>query len=101
VASIELTARATDALRKRGSHLYIWADQAGMIHVRTKPPSKSANFETVERDGLAIHIESEIKPPTRWVITHTRLPWPHFNALYDPVEHGDRVGTVVDNILWP
>jgi hypothetical protein len=60
-----------------------------------------SNFETVERDGLAIHIESEIKPPTRWVITHTRLPWPHFNALYDPVEHGDRVGTVIDNILWP
>ena len=68
---------------------------------RPHQTKRAPTFETIERDDLSIHIESEIKPPTRWVITYTRLPWPHFGALYDPIVEGDRVGTVIDNILWP
>jgi hypothetical protein len=46
------------------------------------------SFEKIESDDLVFHIESEIEPPRRWVVSYNLLPWPHFLPLYDPPEDG-------------
>jgi len=98
---IDLSPATRSALKKRGGNLFIWRDGAGMLHARTQRPRASVNFETIPSDDVTLHIASEIPPPKRWLVIYKRLPWPHFEPLYDPIERGDRVSAVVDNINWP
>lgn len=87
------------ALKKRGGNLFIWLDGAGMIHVRPNAPSSSARFETIESDSVVLHVDCEIKPPRRWVIVYSRLPWPHFVAHHDPPE-GSVFDAITDSITF-
>jgi len=83
---IEMNEKTVAVLRARGGNLYVWTDGAGMPRARTAPPPEPISFATTPGDGWSVHIDSTIAPPPRWVIHWTRLPWPHFRALYNPPE---------------
>jgi hypothetical protein len=97
---IDLSPRAGAALRKRGGHLFIWRDQAGMLHARTSEPRAFVSFERIENDDLVFYIESDIEPPKRWVVTFTLFPWPHFVPFHDPPEEGSAGNPILDHIPW-
>ena len=81
---IEMTLAAVSALRARGGSLYLWAEGAGLLRAKAKPPRESISYETFSSNGCSIHVDQTIKPASRWLIKWTRLPWPHFQAFYNP-----------------
>jgi hypothetical protein len=82
---IEMSPAAVAALRARGGNLYVWAEGAGLLRARAKnPPRESISYDTFSSDGCSIHVDQGIEPATRWLIKWTRLPWPHFQAFYNP-----------------
>jgi hypothetical protein len=99
--TVEASTATTAALRKRGGALYLWLDQAGMLHARTKRPGRPVTFEDIDGDGFTLHVDVQITPPKRWVIIRKRLPWPHFDALYDPAAWGSKLDAIMDGIRWP
>jgi hypothetical protein len=98
--TVEMSRATLAALKRRGGRLFIWLDGAGMMHVRTGGPGHSVRFEAIETDDVVVHVDSEIKPPQRWVIAYSRLPWPHFAAFHDPPP-GSVFDAITDNINWP
>lgn len=99
------------ALRDRGGNLYVWLDGASMLHVRATPPQSAITFDTIYADGLLVHVDHEIEPPTRWVIERKRLPRLHFEARYDPPEEsehyeregilGKLINAIFNEGVWP
>jgi hypothetical protein len=70
------------------------------MHVRTRRPDRMVRFETIETDEVSLHVDAEIKPPQKWVIVYSRLPWPHFAAHHDPPK-GSTFDAITDNLIWP
>lgn len=100
--TVEMSPATLAALKKRGGTLFIWLDGAGMIHVRTHEPRAMVTFEPIRGEDYVLHVDSEIKPPKRWVIVYKRLPWPHFDALHDPPEStSPSLADVITDQSWP
>jgi len=55
------------------------------------------SFERIVGPGLTLFVETEIKPPTRWLVVRKRFPWTHFDALYDPVTSGSKLDAIIDD----
>ena len=85
---IEMTLAAVSALRARGGNLYLWVEGAGLLRAKAKPPRESISYDTFSSNGCSIHVDQNIKPASRWLIKWTRLPWPHFQAFYNPSKPG-------------
>jgi hypothetical protein len=89
---VDMSPATAAALVERGGNLYVWADSAGfvegagLIRARTEPPARETLYDTISGEGWAVHIDRDIEPPPRWVIKRKRLPWPHFEAIYDSAE---------------
>jgi hypothetical protein len=98
--TVEMSRATHAALNGRGGKLFIWLDGAGMMHVRPSRPRSPVSFDTIETDAVVLHVDPEIKPPHRWVIVYSRLPWPHFVAHHDPPP-GSVFDAIVDNVTWP
>ena len=85
---VDMSSATAKALLRRGGVLYVWVDSARMVHAGTNPPAHPIFYDTIYGEGWSVHVDREIKPPSRWVIKRKRLPWPRFEALYDPPESG-------------
>jgi hypothetical protein len=49
---------------QHGERLYVYADAAGLKHVRTeRPHDSSIRFETIDADGFQMYVEDDIEPP--------------------------------------
>jgi hypothetical protein len=94
---IEMTLAAVSALRARGGNLYLWAEGSGLLHARANPPRKSISYETFSSNGCSIHVDQGIEPASPWLIKWTRLPWPHFQAFYNPSKP-DTLHGIIDRI---
>ena len=94
---IEMTRAAVSALRARGGNLYLWVEGAGLLRARANPPRKSNGYDTFSSNGGSIHVDQGIKPASRWLIKWTRLPWPHFQAFYNP-SRPDTLDGLIDGI---
>jgi hypothetical protein len=95
---IEMTLAAVSALRARGGNLYLWAEGAGLLRAKANPPRKSISYDTFSSNGCSIHVDQGIEPASRWLIKRTRLPWPHFQAFYNPSEP-ETLDGVVDRLI--
>jgi hypothetical protein len=103
--TVEMSPATLAALERRGGNLFISLDGAGtvgMFRVRTTEPRAIAAFDTLECDAVRLHVDAHIEPPKRWVVIYKRLPWPHFDALYDPPNSGSGslFEAILDNIKW-
>jgi hypothetical protein len=55
---------AVSFISERGGRLYVYADHAGMKHVRSEQPSDSSiRFERIEADGFLMYVEDDIEQP--------------------------------------
>lgn len=104
---VDMSPATATALVRRGGNLYVWAEGLGIVQARTDPPARAMLYDTVYGEGWSVHIDREIEPSPRWVIKRKRLPWPHFEALYNPPESGwsrpdlgDLIGALLDK-PWP
>ena len=101
--TVEASTETAAELRKRGGNLYLWLNKTGMLQVRTKPPRAPVTFETIDGDGFTVHVDAQIKPPTRWRIIHRRFLWSRFDALYGPPTDlpltTDLIGKVMDSFI--
>ena len=78
---VQLTPGAAVALRGHDSSLYIWADKAGLLHVRRRRPSARIDYEVFSDAGCSIHVDEGVAPLKGWCVIRRRLPLPHFAVL--------------------
>ena len=80
---------ALSFIAENGGRLYVYADAAGLKHVKTKPPDDvSLQFEEVEADGFLMYVEADIVRPEVWDVKFHHLPYHHVDVLWD----GDQPG---------
>jgi hypothetical protein len=82
---LEVHADAASEISDQGGRLYVWADGAGMKHVRYHPSEKVAEIEWMQltADGIQVFVDPGIRPPAKWVIALRHIPHRHVAALYN------------------
>jgi len=84
---------AVSFITERGGRLYVYADHAGMKHVRTEPPrDPSIRFEQIEADGFLMYVEYDIDKPETWNVKFHHLPYHHVDVLWDGHQPGPGTG---------
>jgi hypothetical protein len=74
---------------EHGGRLYVYADKAGMKHVKTEPPhDPSIRFEQIEADGFLMYVEDDLNPPGVWNVKFHHLPYHHVDVLWDGRQPG-------------
>jgi hypothetical protein len=91
---------AVSFIAERGGRLYVYADSAGLKHVKTEPPhDASIQFEQVEADGFVMYVEDDIQQPDTWNVKFHRLPYHHVDVLWDGHQPGPEPGSTYSH--WP
>lgn len=68
----EISEDASALIRARRGQLWIWPDLDRRPRAALFPPAfHKDGWSTYARDGLAIHVDSAIVPPKRWVVSMT------------------------------
>ena len=77
--------------------MYVYADKAGMKHVKTEPPhDPSIRFEEIEADGFLMYVEDDIVGPDTWNVKfhhvpYHHVPYHHVNVLWNGRQPGPYV----------
>jgi hypothetical protein len=80
-------------IAEHGGRLYVYADKAGMKHVKTEPPRDSSiGFNQIEADGFLLYVEDDIDPPHTWKVKFHHLPYHHVDVLWDGYQPSDSLG---------
>ncbi len=80
---------AVSFIAEHGGRLYVYADAAGLKHVKTNPPDDfSLKFEEIEADGFLMFVEADIVHPEVWDVKFHHLPYHHVDVLWDGVQPG-------------
>jgi len=59
--SVVADPEAVSFIAEHGGRLYVYADAAGLKHVKTEPPREaSIRFEQIEADGFLMYVEEDI-----------------------------------------
>jgi hypothetical protein len=87
--SVVADPEAISFIAEHGGRLYVYADKAGMKHVKTEPPhDPSIRFEQIEADGFLMYVEDDIDPPHTWTVKFHHLPYHHLDVLWDGHQPG-------------
>jgi hypothetical protein len=88
---------AVSFIAERGGSLYVFADRAGLKHVKTEPPGDhSIRFKQIDARGFVLYVEDDIYEPITWMIKFRRLPYHHVDVLWD----GDQPGLAAGMSYW-
>jgi hypothetical protein len=80
---------AVSFIAERGGRLYVYADKAGMKHVKTEPPhDPSIRFEQIEADGFLTYVEDDITRPKTWNVKFHHVPYHRVDVLWDGHQPG-------------
>jgi hypothetical protein len=67
-----------------GGCLYVYADSAGLEHVKTEAPDDpSIQLEQIQADGFVMFVEADIVHPKTWKVRFHRFPYHHVDVLWD------------------
>jgi hypothetical protein len=56
-------------IAEHGGRVYVYADRAGLKHVKTQvPDDTSLRFEQVDGDGFQLFVESDLVAPETWTV---------------------------------
>ena len=84
---------AVSFIAEHGGRLYVYADEAGLKHVKTEPPHEaSIQFEQIEADGFLMYVGDDIVHPGVWNVKFHHLPYHHVDVLWDGYQPGDKFG---------
>jgi hypothetical protein len=87
--SVVADPEAVSFIAEHGGRLYVYADKAGMKHVKTESPHDlSIRFEQIETDGFLMYVEDGIARPNTWNVKFHRLPSHHVDVLWDGHQPG-------------
>jgi hypothetical protein len=93
--SVVADPKAVSFIAAHGGRLYIYADAAGLKHVKTEPPhDASIRFEEVEAEGFLMYVETDIVRPRVWNVKFHHLPYHHIDVLWDDPQPGLAEGTL-------
>jgi hypothetical protein len=83
--TIEIDLDAAVEIRGHGGYVYVWADGAGVKHVRYQPPkdADAKEWTRLDADGVRVFVDQGIQPPEKWVIALRHVPYRHVTALYN------------------
>lgn len=91
--SVVADPQAVSFIVEHGGCLYVYADKAGMKHVKTEPPhDTSIQFEQIEADGFLMYVEDDIEYPRTWNVRFHHLPYHHVDVLWDGHQPGPGPG---------
>jgi hypothetical protein len=92
--SVVADPEAVSFIVAHGGRLYVYADKAGVKHVKTEPPHDSSiRFEQIEADGFWMFVEDDLEPPNTWDVKFRRLPYRHVDVLWDGRQPGPGPGS--------
>jgi hypothetical protein len=84
---------AISFIADRGGRLYVYADVAGLKHVKTHPPDDpSITFIQIEADGFVMYVANDIERPKTWEVRFGRFPFHHVDVLWDGHQPGLAAG---------
>ena len=80
---------AVSFIAEHGGRLYVYADKAGLKHVKTEPPQDpSIRFEQIEAPGFLMYVEDDITRPNTWNVKFHHMPYHHVDVLWDGHQPG-------------
>lgn len=80
-------------IAERGGQLYVYADAAGLKHVKTEAPDNpSLHFEQVNADGFVMFVEDDLLQPETWHVKFRHVPYHHVDVLWDGHQPGPTIG---------
>lgn len=80
---------AVSFIAEHGGQLYVYADAAGLKHVKTqRPHDGSLQFEEIEADGFLMYVEADLDHPDVWNVKFHHLPCHHVDVLWDGRQPG-------------
>lgn len=83
-----------------GGCLYVYADSAGLKHVKTVAPGDpSVQFEQIQAEGFVMFVETDIVQPETWNVKFHRYPYHHVDVLWDGHQPGP--AQRLDPMRWP
>jgi hypothetical protein len=89
-------------IAEHGGRLYVYADAAGLKHVKTETPDDpSIQFEQVPADGFAMFVETDIVQPETWNVKFHHLPYHHVDVLWDGHQPGLSQGVIYGGFPIP
>jgi hypothetical protein len=89
---------AVSFIVEHGGRLYVYADKAGLKHVKTEPPQDSSiSFQQIEADGFLMYVEDDITHPKTWNVKFHHAPYHHVDVLWDGQQPGPAAGVS----SWP
>ena len=89
--AVDADPEAVRFIAEHGGRLYVYADSAGMKHVKTKRPrNASLSFEQIEAEGFLMYVADDLAKPDTWNVKFHHLPHRHVDVLWD----GDQPGLV-------
>jgi hypothetical protein len=80
---------AVEFVAEHGGEVFVWADDAGLKHVRVERPDNDVSFRSVPASDLSLFVDREIDPPLEWKLVLRHFPHRHVDALYDGVSPGE------------
>jgi hypothetical protein len=76
-------------ITERGGRLYVYADGAGMKHVKTERPREaSVRFKQITADGFVMYVQDDVAEPETWNVKFHRVPYRHVDVLWDGEQPG-------------
>lgn len=80
---------AVQFIAEHGGRVYVYADGAGMKHVKTNAPhDTSLQFEQIDGDGFQLFVECDLVAPETWTVVLRHLPLRHLDVLWDGGQPG-------------
>jgi hypothetical protein len=80
---------AAQFIAEHGGRVWVYADGAGMKHVKTHVPHDlSLQFEQIDGDGFQLLVESDLMQPETWNVVLHHFPHRHVDVLWDGHQPG-------------
>jgi hypothetical protein len=87
--SVVADPEAVQFIAEHGGRVYVYADKAGLKHVKTEAPDDtSLRFEQISGEGFQLFVESDLAQPETWTVKLRRFPHRHIDVLWDGHQPG-------------
>ncbi len=83
---VKVSEDAARHVARRGGSLYLWVSKAGLLHVRTKAPADTADWQRERRSGIDLVFAPSINGASDWRIELRGFPRRRIDAISN-LEH--------------
>ena len=81
--SVRASPEAVAFIVEHAGRVFVWANNAGMRHVKLHPPAEPVEFKQLPCDGFEFNVATDIADPVFWKVVLRHLPHRHVDALFD------------------